>query len=429
MKKKRIGLVGTAMLLAALLCLSLGIVAEASFGSGVAVIADKTEIIKTAIAGGKVVFSDLDIKQGLCITDFDEIRICSIPASNEGTLMLAGRRVGVGTVIKRKNIGALVFIPAGKDVGECKFTFTTDAFADGAEIDFIIKFTDKVNYSPEISSATANAAAISTQRDVSVYGRMSATDTEGDALEYIVIKYPSVGSVKVIDANSGEFVYTPPDGYVGDASFTYVARDEWGNYSKPCEVSVSIVERQSEVVYADMTEREEYNAAVALTALGAVDGRIIGGGVYFCPDDAVTKAEFTVMAMKCAGISPDTSLTSVYFDDSDEIAAPMMPYIATAARLGIISGYFDGAELLFSPNSQITAYEAAMIMAALADPEDDVAVSAESAVGDCPVWASDAVSKMLALGIFSGNAEEADAARALTKAECTSYLYKMMQNG
>ena len=60
--------------------------------------------------------------------------------------------------IKRKNLGALVFIPASKDVTECKFIFTIESFADGAEVEFVIKFIDKVNPRIEFKIITIDEA-------------------------------------------------------------------------------------------------------------------------------------------------------------------------------------------------------------------------------------------------------------------------------
>lgn len=403
-----------------------GIGVYADFGSGVAVLAEGTEIIKTALSGKKIIFSDLDFKQGLCLTDFEKIEITGIPESNEGTLLLAGRRVGVGTVIKRKNIGALVFVPASKDVAECKFTFKTDDFANGAEVSFILKFTDKVNYAPKIDLKESEAASLVTQRDVKIYGKMNATDTEGDSLEYVVISYPEVGNLEILDASTGEFLYTPPTQYTGTDSFRFVARDEWGNFSKPAEIEITVCNRMSEVVYEDMKLHKDYNAAIALTAMNAVDGRLIGDGVYFMPDDTVTLAEFVTMAMKCAGIKPDTSLQGTFYDDNDEIPPQLLSYMATAQKMGLIQGSFENGELLLHPNSPVTKYQAAMIMAELVGGgESEMPVFADG--GTVPVYAEAAVAKMCALGIFDAESENINATSALTKAECVSYLYELIK--
>ena len=270
-----------------LITCALTCVAEASFGSGVAVMAEAKEVIKSAIAGSKVVLSDVDFKQGLCITDFESVKIVTVPKSTEGTLMFAGRRVGEGTVIKRKNIGALVFIPATKDVGECRFKFSIDGVADGGEIDFVIKFLEKVNYAPSTGDAT-EAVSLTTQRAIALHGTLGGFDTEGDELEYVIIKYPEVGSVQLLDKNTGDFLYTPPTSFVGESEFTYVVRDEYGNFSKPSTVPIKVTERMCEADYKDMKNDVGECAAVALTAIGAVDGRLIGDGVYFCPDDTVS---------------------------------------------------------------------------------------------------------------------------------------------
>ena len=400
-----------------------GVSVYADFGSGVAAMAEGTEIIKTALSGKKIVFSDVDFKQGLCITDFEKIEITAVPESNQGTLMLAGRRVGVGTVIKRKNIGALVFIPASGEVKECSFKFKTDDYASGAEVTFVIKFAERVNYAPTVSADEQDS--LTTQREVSVWGTMMANDAESDALEYMVISYPKAGTLTVIDKKNGEFLYTPPTDYTGEVSFTFVARDEWGNFSKPQKVEIEVTERMSEVVYEDLKEHRDYNAAIALTAIGALDGRLIGDGIYFMPEERVTVAEFVTMAMKCAGISPDKSMTETYFDDDADIPLPMKSYIATAQKLGIVQGNFENGGLFLRPNDPITRYEAALIMAAIVDADESAALPSFADSDSLPVWAEAAVAEMCAVGIFDGSEERIGGADELSKIECAAYLYKM----
>ena len=130
----------------ALLFLTAGltVTAAAYFGSGVAVVAADVNLIKTGLIGEKLVFSDTDFKSALCLSDFDTVTVTKIPSSTEGTLLLGGRRVGEGRVIKRQNLASLVFIPASDTVTECRFSFTVDGYAGGAEIECIMKFINKV---------------------------------------------------------------------------------------------------------------------------------------------------------------------------------------------------------------------------------------------------------------------------------------------
>lgn len=399
--------------------------ASAGFGSGVAVAASETKIIKTALSGKKIVFSDLDFKQGLAISDFDKIEIKTIPSSSDGTLLLAGRRVKEGTVIKRKNIGSLVFIPASKNLSECKFSFTTEDFAEGAEVDFIIKYTDKVNYAPELDESVS--ASLSTQREISVYGQMSAHDKEGDAIEYIVVSYPKSGRLKVADSESGEYVYTPTASFIGTDSFSYVARDEWGNYSKLCKVKIEVDDRMCEVVYADMTENRHYNAALTLTAMGVMNGKVMGDGVYFMPEESVSRAEFLTMAMKCAGISPDNSTSASYFDDNSAISGAYLPYVKAAARLGIINGEFSNGKLLFRPTDTITKYEAACMIAKIANISEIETTLTFSDSDSAPVWARDQLITLCAMGIIPYEGDLINAKEELTRVNAAEYLYNMIK--
>ena len=400
--------------------------AYASFGTGVAVMAEGQEIIKSAIIGKKVIFSDLDFKQGLCITDFKKIEITAIPDSSEGTLMLAGRRVGIGTTIKRKNIGALVFVPASKDVKECSFKFKTEDFADGAEVKFTLKFLEKVNYAPTLT-ASAITTSLSTQREIGVYGTMCATDGEGDEINYVIIRYPEGGTLHVFDDKSGEFLYTPLTDYVGEDSFTFVARDEYGNFSTPQQITVNVTKRASEVVYEDMKTSESYNAAVALTALGAVDGRLIGDGVYFMPNTKVTRAEFVTMAMKCFGIEPAIQTKNTYFDDNDDIPTALSGYVSRAVELGIIAGAFDGEKLLLRPNDYITKYEAAVVINEIIGCEYNGEVPTFSDASSVPVWSKDAVYSLCMAGIFDKNEDTIDGGLTLNKKDAAEYLYRAIQ--
>ncbi len=395
----------------------------ASFGSGVAVMAEGQTITKSAICGKKVLFSDLDFKQGLCITDFNKISISAIPESSEGTLMLAGRRVGVGTEIKRKNIGALVFVPASRDVKECSFKFTTEDFAGGAEVTFTIKFLENVNYAPKTAQDSVSASLI-TQREIGIYGRMLAYDTDGDSIEYVIIKYPEYGALRVLDEKSGEFLYTPQGDFVGEDEFTFVALDEYGNFSKPETISVNVTERLCEVVYEDMKTSESYNAAVALTALGAVDGRLIGDGLYFQPETTLTRAEFVTMAMKCFGIEPSKNGDRTYFDDDADIPTALHGYVSRAADLGIITGRFENDKLILRPNDYITKYEAAVMINEIMGGEHEGEVPVFKDANTVPVWAKDAVYTLCMAGIIDTPDQMIEGDTALTKKDAAEYLYR-----
>jgi len=406
---------------------SVSALAIGSFGYAAEVLSSEVNLIKTGLRGQNITFSDADFKSTLCTADFDTVTITKIPPSTEGTLMLSGRRVKEGRTIKRRNLASLVFVPTSEDVTESRFYFKADGYIGDEEIECILKFIDRVNYAPSVDYDAVSAATVRTQEGVGVYSRLSGCDPEGDALDFIIVSYPKRGRLELTDKSEGRYCYTPDDGYTGSDKFSYVVRDEYGNYSRVATVNLRVNQRMCDVVYYDMESRSEYGAAIAMTAMGVMDGRVLGDGQYFEPDKTVTRAEFVAMAMKSLGIRRDSTLDKSFFDDDGDIPTALRGYVATAQRLGVISGDFKDGALLFSPNEDITRYEAARIMSALvgADGEGEESVFAD--YESVPIWARSGVGAMLTLGVF-----DEDTAKALgekvTRADTASYLYKLSSN-
>ena len=423
MKKRAI-----VLFLVCLLCLSAGagaISVSAMAGSGIQVVASELQLIKTALCGKKITFTDGDFKSAFAISDFKSITITSLPSSTEGTLMLGGRRVSEGQTIKRRSIGALVFVPESAEVTQASFTFTLKNSTESPDALCIMKFIDKVNYAPKQPSG--EKSEVTTQAQISYFGRMSANDPEGDELCYMVVGYPENGSISVSDSQSGAYRYTPERGFTGYDRFVYVARDCYGNYTEPITVQIKVIDRMSDQVYVDMKNRAEYNAAVVMTAMGIMNPDRLGDDLYFDPEGQVTKAEFVAMAMKASGIKADSSLTKSFFDDNGDIPRSLVSYVATASRMGFIDGEIKEGRLVFSPKDIITKYEAAAVISrilGLSVSEEENEYFAEDKI---PVWARSAVSSMYTLGIFDNDETELDS--VATRADVAEYLYRMMKRG
>jgi hypothetical protein len=339
--------------------------------------------------------------------------------------MLAGRRVSNGQTIKRKNLSSLVFIPASADTESASFKFKVDSMADSKELVFLLRFCDKINYEPTINDEYLSTISIRTQRDIGIYGTLMASDKEGDELEYIILSYPK-GTLTLSEDGSGSYHYIPKKNFLGNDSFTFVVRDEWGNFSTPATVTVKVDERMCETVYTDMKNRAEYNAAVAMTAMGIMSGNVIGDNNYFNPDDTVTRAEFVSMAMKALGIKVDTTLDGTYFDDNADIPSALVGYIATAQRTGIINGSFKDGALLFRANDAITKYEAAMILANITRGELSGQVPVFSDISTVPSYARDDVYVMYSMGVFESENGMIDATSIVSRAECAEYIYRVL---
>ena len=392
----------------------------AYFGTGAAVVASEVKLVKTGLVGERLGFCEEDFKSALCIADFGGITVTKLPSSTEGTLILGGRRVGEGREIGRREIGNLIFIPASDQVSEARFRFKLQG-GSGGEVECVMRFISKINYAPTASGATAGR--LTTQAEIPVFGRLGGSDPEGDAIEFVIVSYPTRGRIELGDSGVGAFRYTPADGFVGADRFSYVVRDEYGNWSEPATVSIRVERRMCATVYCDMVDRAEYNAAVAMTAMGVMSGSTVGDDQYFAPDVTVSRAEFITMAMKCAGIAPIVGLSESYFDDDADIQTSLKGYVATAQRMGLIVGDFKNGGLVFGPNEAITKYEAAKIMASLIDA--DRGSDEDEVVGDdrVPVWARAGVSAMCLLGVFDS---DEDATEVVTRADAADYLYRLV---
>ena len=403
----------------------LGVTGEAFLGMGYEMAASEVKVIKTGLLGQKITFNDADFKQAYAITDFQSVTVNTVPKSSEGTLLLAGRRVKEGQTVKRRNVAALVFVPASSEVTKVEFEYTLRYGSVEASGSCEMKFIDKVNYAPKIPEEKESSLSLKTQSEISVYGRLEGKDPEGDRLEYIIASYPKNGALTFTDKTAGTYKYTPKDSFTGYDTFTYVLRDEYGNYSEPCEVGIHIIERMSNEVFADMTDRSEYNAAVAMSALGVMSGRTLGDDKYFMPDETVSRAEFVAMAMKASGMRADSTLYRTFFDDNTDIPTALVSYVATAQRLGIVNGDYTESGLVFEPNRGITKSEAAKIIGSilgLAAGEEDEIYFDNASVS---VTARSSVMAMFTLGIFDGEPKDFCGTDVVTRAEAAEYLYRM----
>ena len=416
------------ILFLAFLAIALGVggitVCASYLGTGAEVIANDVSLIKTGLRGEKITFTDTDFKSALATAEFKKIIITEIPSSADGVLTVNGRRAYIGQQIKRRDLYDLVFDPTEKDVCEAEFKFKVDS-DNSPEHTCVMRFTEKVNYAPKLNTDADKTLTVTTQKNISVYGKIDASDPESDELSVIVVSYPKYGTLEISSDSFGEFKYTPKNEFDGKDSFVFVVRDEYGNYTKPQKASIKVTERMSEVVYLDMKDSKSYNAAVAMTAMGIMSGTRIGDGLYFSPNDTVSRAEFVAMAMKAIGIRADSTLEKTYFDDNDSIPKPLIGYIATAAKIGAINGSFETDGLYFRPNDAITKCEAAIVMSNLLDIKAESTVFSEiEGMGEIPVWARASVGAMYETGIFEmdGMANIND---AITKEYAAEYLYRI----
>lgn len=371
------------------------------------VLAEEATMVKTAGAGENITFSDADFRQALGVTTYPDITILSLPAPTEGVLKLGGLRVSVGQSVHRTEISRLTFTPATPFVTEASFSFSAGNLLGGAALCCSMRFEEGENHAPTVEGADTSVFW-HTRRNVSVFGTLAGYDPDGDTLEYLIVTYPTHGTLFVTGKSTGDFRYTPLSGYTGTDSFTYVVRDARGYYSAPATVKIQVDKKTMDLDFDDLEDADAPLAA-SLVAAGVMGAEEENGRLCFRPEEKMSRAAFVVAAMKATGHAPAAAGRETCFDDNGDIPAPLRPYLAAAADAGYLVGEFSGGKLLCRPNDPITESEAYRILSRMTG----------SPVG---VTTGEAVEALAGLGCSVG--ATATGGAALTRLRAAEILYR-----
>ncbi len=126
---------------------------------------------------------------------------------------------GIATITNLAT-GVFTYVPKVGAYGKDAFIFkandgTNDSSAATVSVDI-----QKVNQAP-----VANTQNITLAEDTSFSGRLSGSDTDGDALTYSIVTNGSKGTAVLKDAANGSFIYTPLKNANGTDSFVVKAND------------------------------------------------------------------------------------------------------------------------------------------------------------------------------------------------------------
>ncbi len=338
---------------------------------GLEVIAARCGMVVSGVPGGEVVFTRDDFARAVGYEP-ESIKITGRPDLAVGQLTIGGVVVPEGQVLSRTSLDKMAFMPSNLPAAEdTVFYFTADGSAYEYACTVRLRDADSTNGAPTLECATAASLSARVPESGLCGGILAASDPEGDGLVFEITSYPRHGSVILTDLSSGRYVYRPTSGYTGRDSFSYTARDEWGNYAGEAEVNVT-VSRFTAPDYADMAGGAETFARLC-EAEGLMSGSVYGGGTHFYPERGMTRAEFTVTLLTAAGIAPNGEAECI-FADKDDIPASALPYVAKACELGLTNGWIMGGEQVFMPNGEITLAEAAHMTALLLGLDTDRAV-------------------------------------------------------
>ncbi len=326
---------------------------------GLQIIQKDVKVIKMGSYGEKICFTKADFADVLGEDELKSITISSLPDAKYGRLKFGNLDAFANQVISAGGIEFLTFEPASSNVS-CTFDFVINE----GDIKCLLYVIDRENSSPVGESFKVN-----TVEDIPVFSRLKGSDNDGDELDFIIVSQPENGRLTITDKELGIFKYTPSSQFRGTDSFTYRVCDKYGNLSDISTVTVKTSKNKSKMIYADMAENPAQYASLVLAENNILVGEKIGDRLYFSPSSTVERGDFLVMAMKCAGYSPNIyTQTNTGFDDDETIPSHIKGYVITAMNLGI-DCTSDG-ENVFCVNEPISEYDASKIISSIISPDN-----------------------------------------------------------
>lgn len=196
--------------------------------------------VKSGIVGEKMYFSLGDFEQALGVCGFEYIIVTDAPDKALGVLKVGSLTVGDGQKIYSSLLPMLEFYPASSEVDMAVFSFCGDLTTSKSEITYTLRLIEKLNYAPTSAGIYGGGESIEAVCGESVAGMLCASDPEGDDIKYEIVKYPKHGTITRFSSEDGVYTYTADTNYYGEDSFSFVAVDEYGNYTQRVDIPIKV---------------------------------------------------------------------------------------------------------------------------------------------------------------------------------------------
>ena len=389
------------------------------------VLAQRNSMAMAGLKGSAIEFASEDFARAMNLSHVSEVTITSVPPTTDGTLRLGSTVVHRGQTVSASKLSLLTYEASSAEIATSSFQFRVN----GSPVDVTchLYLLERVNSAPTLDMVPKTSLNVSTHRNVTLYGTLPCHDPDGDATLIEIVSYPKTGLLVLTDPLTGTYTYTPGENLSGKESFTYVARDTYGNYSAAATVSLSVVKPSTSVVYADLGEHPCHHAALTMTEAGIMSGTQVGSSVYFYPEKTVTRGEFLVWAMNAMGMTEVTPSEATVFADDSDIPGTMKGYVTAAYELNYIKGEpAENGTLCFYPNRAITRAEAAVILGSMLNAATPTVTPMFSDSSEIPAFAVSSVYSMNAMGILSANGGSISPRSAVTRGEAAQMLTALM---
>lgn len=338
---------------------------------------------------------------GICIT--------GLPDTATGTVLLGNRVLRAGDILTAQQIQQMTFHPLRTEEDTQAVISYLPIYKNRVEktATMTIGIRGKEDKAP-----VAQDLSLETYKNLPNEGILKASDPEGQALTYTVVRGPKRGALEI--KADGTFTYTPKKNKVGVDSFTYTATDPAGNVSRTATVTVQILKPSDAKQYADTVGMSCRFEAEWLRNTGLFVGEQIGGNSCFYPDKTVTREEFLTMVVKALDI-PTRDLEAVQLPATTP--QWLKPYLAAAQRSGLLDGWQDTVNL----SQPITGAEVAVMLQNALDltVPSDLLTATQTGTEDIPAWA------FTSLTVMAENGISLSAGAPLTRGEAAQALYQM----
>lgn len=379
------------------------------------VLRGQTELVRCTTLYDDLSFSTADFVS-LTGESTRYIVVNTLPAAESGLLLLNGSAVLAGQTVPVASLNYLKFVPAAASEAEATFTFT--AGADGWESNAItcrIALLEGENYPPVSSDVSANTFA-----EVACTLQLRASDPNGDSVTFSVTSYPRHGTLRL---DGGAAVYCPLEGYTGEDSFTFVAKDRYGATSSEGTVTLQVEKNPSGLFFADLVNEEVHNTAIRLCAQNYMTYRMENGKYYFDPSEEVSKIDCLIMMMCLCGQSETvTAVADTAAADDTTLSAGKKGFLQAAIAVGAV--HLENGN--FAPDEAVTAADAAYMATALLHMPTLSPKQEFSDLDVTPTWACTALVSADASGILSAVDGLLAADAHLTRADVARMLENML---
>ena len=392
---------------------------------GLQVLAEEYSMAMAGIRGNAISFDEEDFARAVNLSHVTSITIKRAPDITDGELRVGNTVLTGGQTLSGAGLSQLTYVSSGADVTTSSFRFTVND--SPVEITCHLYLLDRVNYCPTLSLVPKTSLNVSTHRNITLFGTLPCYDPEGDETRIEIVSYPETGILVLTDRVKGEYTFTPGENYSGKDSFTYVARDCYGNYSAAATVSLTVTKPETSVVYADLDGSPLHNSALTMTEKEVMVGTAVGEKMYFYPDLSVSRGEFVVMAMRSLGMTEMATVEKSVCADDGSLSSEMRNYLAAAYDLGYLRGERgeDGA-LYVHADRAISRAEAAVIVGNMIDATTPTVTPDFSDSSDIPAWAAPSVYSLNSLGILSAREDAISPLDPMTRGDVAQMLSALM---